>query len=206
MCRSRCSRCRDLSVHDAPIPLFTIGRFPQADRTVGEVAKLTQLPLNAPKRFRRLRSGRRFLKPRRKDPAWTGTVVRRVADPQRAAFAAEPMVRHRNSEIPMRCAEIEESRIQRADSAAIHADFDKLSKSRVMARRPARVRQDCEMYDIRTASLVIAAAGNGAIENGDQGPRNPYGPAIPRASTVTSRSRTRARALQESLPRVDPAT
>jgi hypothetical protein len=26
--RSRCSRCADLSVHDAPIPVFTIGRFP----------------------------------------------------------------------------------------------------------------------------------------------------------------------------------
>jgi hypothetical protein len=29
--RSRCSRCSDLSVHDAPIPLFTNGRFPQFD-------------------------------------------------------------------------------------------------------------------------------------------------------------------------------
>ena len=30
--RSRCSRRSDLSVHDAPIPLFTIGRFPQVRR------------------------------------------------------------------------------------------------------------------------------------------------------------------------------
>jgi hypothetical protein len=28
--RSRCSRCADLSVHDAPIPVFTIGRFPHS--------------------------------------------------------------------------------------------------------------------------------------------------------------------------------
>jgi len=35
-------------------------------RVVGEVAKLTQVPLNAPLNFRRLRSGRGFLPPRRK--------------------------------------------------------------------------------------------------------------------------------------------
>jgi len=35
-------------------------------RMVGEVAKLTQIPLNSPKGFRRLRSGKGFLPPRRK--------------------------------------------------------------------------------------------------------------------------------------------
>jgi hypothetical protein len=29
--RSRCSRCPDLRVHDAAIPVFTMGRFPQSD-------------------------------------------------------------------------------------------------------------------------------------------------------------------------------
>jgi hypothetical protein len=49
----------------------------EADKTHGEMAKRTQLPLRAPKGFRRLRSGRRFLPPRRKGDA-TGAIVRRV--------------------------------------------------------------------------------------------------------------------------------
>ncbi len=40
--RSRCSRCRDLSVHDAPIPLFTIGRFPH------DVMQSVSRPSNVP--------------------------------------------------------------------------------------------------------------------------------------------------------------
>lgn len=46
------------------------------EASVGEVAKLTQLPLNAPSRFRRLRSGKGFLPPRCKGKK-TGTLVRR---------------------------------------------------------------------------------------------------------------------------------
>lgn len=44
----------------------------------GEMAKKSQLPLKAPKGFRRLRSGRRFLPARRKNPDVSGTIVRRV--------------------------------------------------------------------------------------------------------------------------------
>lgn len=42
-----------------------------------EVAKLTQLPTNAPVRFRRLRAGKGFLPPRHRNPNVTGTLVRR---------------------------------------------------------------------------------------------------------------------------------
>lgn len=45
--------------------------------TAGEIAKLTQLPLNAPQRFRRLRAGKGFLAPRNKNAEVTGTLVRR---------------------------------------------------------------------------------------------------------------------------------
>lgn len=48
-----------------------------ADAHVGELAKLTQAPLNAPVRFRRLRSGKGFLPPRRATE-YTGVLVRRV--------------------------------------------------------------------------------------------------------------------------------
>lgn len=48
-----------------------------ADRLHGEIAKLTQLPLNAPNNFRRVRSGKGFLPPRRKNEAYSGAVTRR---------------------------------------------------------------------------------------------------------------------------------
>ncbi len=47
------------------------------DASAGELAKITQAPLNAPERFRRLRSGKGFLPPRRVDPNVTGCLVRR---------------------------------------------------------------------------------------------------------------------------------
>ena len=50
----------------------------EQDQTIGEVAKLCQLPVNAPLRFRRLRSGRGFLPPRAKNPDYTGTLLRRT--------------------------------------------------------------------------------------------------------------------------------
>jgi hypothetical protein len=48
------------------------------DRTLGEVAKLSQLPVMAPLRFRRIRSGRHFLPPREKGEGYTGTLIRRT--------------------------------------------------------------------------------------------------------------------------------
>jgi hypothetical protein len=47
----------------------------------GEVAKITQRPMTAPERFRRLRSGKGFLPPRRFNPEVTGTLVRRTREP-----------------------------------------------------------------------------------------------------------------------------
>lgn len=44
-------------------------------RLGAEVAKLTQVPLAAPKNFRRLRSGKGFLPPRYRSEEWTGAVV-----------------------------------------------------------------------------------------------------------------------------------
>lgn len=49
----------------------------KVDESIGELAKLSQLPTNAPFRFRRIRSGKGFLPPRRKNDAVTGTLVRR---------------------------------------------------------------------------------------------------------------------------------
>ena len=49
----------------------------QHDAAIGEVAKLTQLPLNAPERFRRFRCGKGFLPERYKNHEYTGCLVRR---------------------------------------------------------------------------------------------------------------------------------
>jgi hypothetical protein len=46
-------------------------------RVRGELIKLSQLPTNAPVRFRRLRSGKGFLPRRRKNEGVTGTLIRR---------------------------------------------------------------------------------------------------------------------------------
>lgn len=47
------------------------------EASVGELAKITQAPLAAPIRFRRLRSGKGFLPPREHDPEITGVMMRR---------------------------------------------------------------------------------------------------------------------------------
>jgi hypothetical protein len=36
--RSRCSRCPDPDVHDVPIPVFTIDRFPQGRSIIAPTA------------------------------------------------------------------------------------------------------------------------------------------------------------------------
>lgn len=54
----------------------------QAHNHVGELAKITQAPLNAPHKFRRLRTGIRFLPKVRKNTQWTGGLVRRYYDPE----------------------------------------------------------------------------------------------------------------------------
>ena len=49
----------------------------QHEASAGELAKITQAPTNAPERFRRLRSAKGFLPPRRTNPEITGALVRR---------------------------------------------------------------------------------------------------------------------------------
>lgn len=58
--------------------LVKLSRKP--DETLGELAKLTQLPLGAPFRFRRLRSGKGFLPKAKTNPNYTGALVKRVTD------------------------------------------------------------------------------------------------------------------------------
>lgn len=48
------------------------------ESSLGELAKITQVPMAAPERFKRLRAGKGFLPPRAHNPEVTGVLVRRV--------------------------------------------------------------------------------------------------------------------------------
>lgn len=67
-----------------------------ADATMGELAKLSQSPVSARKGFRRLRSGVGFLPPVRKNPDYTGTLIRRLPDARLTAYQAVPLVELRD--------------------------------------------------------------------------------------------------------------
>lgn len=49
-------------------------------KTAGEVAKLTQAPTNARMKLRRIRAGKGFLPPRKKDSSYTGVMTRHVTE------------------------------------------------------------------------------------------------------------------------------
>lgn len=67
-----------------------------ADATMGELAKLSQSPVTARQGFRRLRSGVGFLPPKRKNDAYTGTLIRRLPDARNSAYQAMPLVKLRD--------------------------------------------------------------------------------------------------------------
>lgn len=79
------------------------------DASVGELAKVTQCPMNAPERFRRLRTGKGFFPPRESNPAITGVLVRRrrsnegdweiqAINAPKDAAQEEPIIRARSAE------------------------------------------------------------------------------------------------------------
>ena len=96
------------------------------DASVGEVAKMTQAPLAAPERFRRLRAGKQFLPARHKNESVTGCLLRRrqnehghwvlervnapkdrtMEAPIRAAIGAEKQLIDEEKAILRRCREL----------------------------------------------------------------------------------------------------
>lgn len=69
----------------------------EAGALIGEIAKMTQLPTNAPIKFRRVRAGKNFLPPRRKNEAYTGTLLR--GRPDQYGIAVAPIHRVQNCPI-----------------------------------------------------------------------------------------------------------
>jgi len=86
----------------------------------GELAKLTQAPKNAAGKFRRLRAGKGFLPPRRKNSKFTGTLIRPEWDPQKSAYGAMPLHNIKRLEdraIAAQCCALEADRIGRITMA-----------------------------------------------------------------------------------------
>lgn len=104
------------------------------DASTGELAKITQAPLNAPERFRRLRSGKAFLPPRHSDPTVTGCLVRR----RRAAAGDWEIERVNPPKDPEQMPAIDTA--IRAELALIGEEETLLSRSRRLpAMPPVRV-------------------------------------------------------------------
>lgn len=104
---------------------YIVGIAGEAEATVAELTKLTQLPLNAKQRMRRLRAGKLFLAPRRRKGTMTGTLIRREFDPQKSAFGAVPLHRFRDAtmrEMAIKASIIEGERVEREAEARANGE------------------------------------------------------------------------------------
>jgi len=85
------------------------------EATCGELAKLCQVPMNAPPRFRRLRAAKNWLPKKRKDESITGTLIRNepaVALSEGGAITLNAIANPRDAEIAAFCCRREGDRIE----------------------------------------------------------------------------------------------
>jgi hypothetical protein len=130
----------------------------QLEATTGELAKLTQVPTNAEGKFRRLRSGKGFLPPRRKSENVTGTMLRRVLDPQRSAFGAITLHEVKDPErakVIACCAAIEEDRMRREALAQQSAQETGLPYSQLAPPIIESYRVIGENFEVQGEALTI---------------------------------------------------
>jgi hypothetical protein len=104
----------------------------EAGQALGEIAKLTQLPRNAPQKFRRLRAGKSWLPPRRKNPDITGSVLVRKYDKRDGSPCVMPVHSIKDPALFAHMAEVcyEESRLwerERENAPALRAALDAIS-------------------------------------------------------------------------------
>ena len=96
-----------------------------ADEHIGELAKLTQAPTNAPIKFRRLRSGKGFLPKVRKNGKWTGALLRRYCCPDgrniALAFTGKKILSPERAEFIAECEAIEGREFRKERTAELHA-------------------------------------------------------------------------------------
>lgn len=130
-----------------------------ADRSAGEVAKLTQLPTVAPERFRRLRSGKGFLPPRYKDERYTGTLVRRYQE-QDGTVTVQPL-----ADIPAERADDVAECCQLEEDLA-HEELEALKRRKVVLYRApvittyrGEVVPESPEDELASLSVELSAAG-----------------------------------------------
>jgi len=85
------------------------------EATCGELAKLCQVPMNAPPRFRRLRAAKNWLPKKRKDESITGTLIRNepaVARSEGGAITLAAIANPRDAEIAAFCCRREGDRME----------------------------------------------------------------------------------------------
>lgn len=121
-----------------------------AEATLGELAKLSQSPVTARQGFRRLRSGKGFLPPKRVNPDYTGTLIRRLPDARRTAYQAMPLVKLRDpvaAAISVLLCETEEG--------VMHREWQHRQPLRLNEERPPLPTRT--MYELRDGRFVLLA-------------------------------------------------
>lgn len=144
------------------------------DATAGELAKMCQAPTNARMKLRRIRAGRGFLPPRKKNPEWTGVMLKRMRsgdgsfdvdfahDPHKVritltgaevagleARAASPRLSEADAGL-LRNELVSEMQARRRDGIGLGTIADELEEIE------ARVLDPCETDRERLASLLVA--------------------------------------------------
>jgi len=130
-----------------------------ADKSAGEVAKLTQLPTVAPERFRRLRSGKGFLPPRFKDERFTGTLVRRYQEVD-GTVTVQPLadVSDERAKDVAECCQLEED-LAHEELAAWRQRNVKLYRAPVIVAFRGEVVPDSPEGELASLSVELSAAG-----------------------------------------------
>ncbi len=103
------------------------------DQTLGEIAKLTQLPHAAPFRFRRLRSGKGFLPPETKNEAYTGALVKRTLDQKGIKWSEVPEPKRGHAPERVKCVQLVEK---------IEDEILRIEEKAAWARMHGRRRRD----------------------------------------------------------------
>jgi hypothetical protein len=153
------------------------------DKAVAEVAKLTQVPLNAPPRFRRLRSGKGFLPPKHKSDKLTGTMVVRVAASQHGPHVVPvQQLRPELHELASACCELEER-------LWVDERLGGPSRQRLSTHKLERARVQVPFKNGKAASGTAAASPDVAVSGSPSpsvGSSTPAGEVAPVGAVVPS--------------------
>lgn len=140
----------------------------EADRLQGEISKMTQLPTVAPIKFRRLRAGKGFLPPRKKNDEYTGTLLRRR--PDRFGTSVSPI--HSKEECPLTeffCVHEEERTMKNFASGEPEKPVDSIDvPDSVLASYNAKRKRDIDAAAAGNSSADCSVNSLSPVKNGSQ--------------------------------------